>query len=417
MDLTRKEREMLLNKIKTVVAEKYFDPAFNETQWRGTVERHRATILGADSPSAFETTIARMLEELSSTSLFLLSDHTPITPGNAINASFSAQTINRESRWVFQDMLPGGVASKAGARSGDILVSINGKSAKPADKGTAAPYFEMQQRSEIVVSRGQSQKEVPLSLETPLPKYKDNPYAEPTALSVGLQPGVVRYLRVSLFPGRIGINFANELDSIFRHRIESDKGLIIDLRGNPGGGIGGLTLMSYLTPERLPIGYSKNRKMAREQRDPSTLPVLDKIPRSRLAIPGLAFKFLGKTSVFLYTEALGPRAYGGRVVMLVNEHTTGAAEMVAQFAQENGLAVIVGTRTPGRLVTRTAVKLGFGYRLVLPIAAYVSAKGTQIEGTGITPDIPVPWSFEDAVANSDNQLNAALDAVRAELPN
>ena len=87
--------------------------------------------------------------------------------------------------------------------------------------------------------------------------------------------------------------------------------------------------------------------------------------------------------------------------------------MVAQFAQENGLATIVGMKTPGRLVTRRASKLGFGYRLVIPIAAYVSAKGTQIEGNGITPDVPIPWSFEDVASGIDRQLIGAVEALRA----
>jgi C-terminal processing protease CtpA/Prc len=152
--------------------------------------------------------------------------------------------------------------------------------------------------------------------------------------------------------------------------------------------------------------------MARLDAAPDMLPVFDKVPRSKLAIPGLAIKFLGKTSVFLYTEALGRRAFHGRTAILVNEHTTGAAEMVAQFAQENQLALIVGTKTPGRLVSRSAFKLGYGYRLVIPVAAYVSANGTQIEGRGIVPDLLIPWSFTDAVEGTDNQLNAAVDSLR-----
>ena len=87
--------------------------------------------------------------------------------------------------------------------------------------------------------------------------------------------------------------------------------------------------------------------MAQERRDPASLPVFNKIPRSKLAIPGLALKFLGKTSVFVHTEGLGRRPYHGRVAILVNRHTTGAAEMVAQFAQENRLAVIVGRKDAG----------------------------------------------------------------------
>ena len=169
--------------------------------------------------------------------------------------------------------------------------------------------------------------------------------------------------------------------------------------------------MSYLTPDRLPVGYSKNRKMAQENANPFSLPVFDKVPRSKLAIPGLALKFMGKTSVFLYTEALGKRSHHGRTAILVNEHTTGAAEMLAQFAQENKLATIVGTKTPGRLVSRSASKLGFGYRLIVPVAAYVSAKGTQIEGKGITPDIDIAWSFPDAMEDRDNQLTAAIEVL------
>ncbi len=125
------------------------------------------------------------------------------------------------------------------------------------------------------------------------------------------------------------------------------------------------------------------------------------------------FKFLGKTSIFLYTESLGKREWHGRTSILVDEHTAGAAEMVAQFAQENHLATIVGMKTAGRLVTRRASKLGFGYRLVIPIAAYVSAKGTQIEGNGITPDVSIPWSSEDASAGLDRQLNGAIESLRA----
>jgi carboxyl-terminal processing protease len=417
MNLTKTQRETILTKIRAVVAQKYFDPSFDNAAWQTIVNKNRAAILDASSTPAFEAAIGKMLAELSRTSLGLLSDHTPITPRNAINASFSVQQVSGELRWVFQDVLPGGVAARAGARPGDLLLIAAGKSIYPTAQDSPEPLFEMHQNISIVVSRGTPPKEISLTLETPTPKYKDNPYSEPSALTVGSQAGDVAYLKVSLFPGKIGIDFANELDSIFRGRFQSADRLIIDLRGNPGGGIGGLTLMSYLTPDRVPIGYSKNRKMAQEQQDPASLPVFDKVPRSKLAIPGLAVKFMGKTSVFLYTEALGSRAHHGRTAILINEHTTGAAEMVAQFAQENQLAILVGTKTPGRLVSRSASKLGFGYRLVVPFAAYVSAKGTQIEGKGITPDIPVPWSFQDARTSIDNQLNAAIEALRAAKPN
>src|SRR5260370_20890909 len=411
MDITKAQRNTILTKIEAILSEKYFDHAFESAAWNATVSRHRSTIVESGNTEAFEKAVGAMLAELSPKTLGLLSDRTPINPRNAINASFSIQTISKALRWVFQDILPGGVAARAGVRPGDVLLTAAGKSMTPPAASAAEPPFEMHHTIPITVARGTPVKEGSLVLNTGTPKYKDNPYSDLTALPAASQGNGISYLKLTLFPGKIGIDFANELDSLFRGRFASADRLIIDLRGNPGGGIGGLALMSYLTPDRLPVGYSKNRKMAQGHENPFSLPVFDKVPRSKLAIPGLALKFMGKTSVFLYTEALGKRSHHGRTAILVNEHTTGAAEMLAQFAQENKLATIVGTKTPGRLVSRSARKLGFGYRRIVPVAAYVSAKGTQIEGKGITPDIYIAWSFPDAMEDRDNQLTAAIEVL------
>ena len=411
MDLSTTQREGLLSKIETTVSEKFYDPKFDNGSWQRIVADHRQSIVTAPSTELFEKNVAEMLHALSPRSLGLLSKKTPINPRNAINASFSVQQADDGLRWVFQDILPSGVAAQAGAKSGDILLTAAGKQMRPTSETAGEPPFEMS--NEIVMKIRHGASDHSYSLRTGDPKYKDNPYSDLRALTASTLDDGVAYLRVSLFPGKIGIDFANEVDSLFRGRLAGASQLIIDLRGNPGGGIGGLTLMSYLTPERLPIGYSKNRQMAQNRTEPSSLPVFDMVPRSKLAIPGLALKFMKKTSVFLYTEAQGSKAFRGRVVILINEHTTGAAEMLVQFAQENGLASIVGSKTPGRLVSRSATKLGAGYRLIVPVAAYVSAKGKQIEGNGIQPDLFVPWSFADAVKGKDNQLEAAIKQAMA----
>ena len=410
MDLNKAQRGALLDKIEAAVAEKYYDPTFSKSAWQAIVASHREAVVNAATTAAFETEISAVLAELSPKTLGLLSKRTPINPRNAINASFSVQSISDGLRWVFQDVLPGGVSAQAGAKTGDVLLTAGGKDMKPSSPTAAEPPFEMQHVIPLTIRRGDSEQN--LSLKTGDPKYKDNPYSDLKAITADTLAQDIAYLRVSLFQGKVGIDFANEIDKLFTGSFASSTRLIIDLRGNPGGGIGGLALMSYLTPDRLPVGYSKNRKMAQEGTPPSALPIFDKVPRSRLAIPGLALKFMKKTSVFLETEGLGSKAYRGRIAILVNEHSTGAAEMLAQFAQENGLATIVGSKTPGRLVSRSATKLGSGYRLIIPVAAYVSAKGKQIEGSGITPDVAVPWSFSDALEGKDNQLSAAIDAVQ-----
>ena len=170
--------------------------------------------------------------------------------------------------------------------------------------------------------------------------------------------------------------------------------------------------MSYLTPDKMPIGFSLDRPMAEHGYDKERLPRFGHIPRFKFELLPLALKFAKKRSIALVTEGLGKRRFHGRVVILVNEHSTGAAEMLAQFAQENHLATIVGNRTAGRLVSRSGIKIGHEYTLVLPVAAYTSWNGVRIEGKGITPDIPVDWSYEAALEGHDLQLESALSTLK-----
>jgi carboxyl-terminal processing protease len=247
MNLTREQRGAMLSKIEQTVAEKYYDPAFNPAAWQGIVAKHRAAIIDAPSTAVFEQAIRNMLWEFSPKSLGLLSKTSPVNSRNAISASFAIEPALEGFRWAFQDVLPGGVAEKAGVHSGDILLTAAGKPMTPATASSAEPSFEMADSIPISIRRGSPGQELSLSLQTGEPKYKDNPYSDLTALKPEVRKDGIAYLRVSLFPGKIGIDFANELDRIFREQFRSTDKLIIDLRGNPGGGIGGLTLMSYLS--------------------------------------------------------------------------------------------------------------------------------------------------------------------------
>jgi len=266
--------------------------------------------------------------------------------------------------------------------------------------------------NKIIVSRNGERKRVDLELRTPAPKYKDNPYAEPESAAARTVDGAIGLLKVSLFPGKIGIDFAHRLDSLFSDELKNADRLVIDLRGNPGGGVGNLRLMSYLTPDKKPIGYSLGRTAAEQGSDPSRLPRFNRIPDSKFVLPLLALKYGGKRSVVLETEGLGRKKFHGRTVVLVNEHTTGAAEMAAQFAKENGLAKIVGTKTPGRLLARSAFAVGSGYRITIPVAAYVTWQGNRIEGKGVEPDVSADWSYEAVLLGNDFQQQTAIDVVK-----
>jgi C-terminal processing protease CtpA/Prc len=127
----------------------------------------------------------------------------------------------------------------------------------------------------------------------------------------------------------------------------------------------------------------------------------------------MALRFVGRDeSVLLVSEGLGSKKWHGRVVILVNEHTISAGEMVAAFAAENNLAKIVGTETAGRLIPGSGCKIGHGYMLVMPKATYITWHGGRFEGAGVRPHVDVPWSPDAFAAGKDNQVDAAVAIVR-----
>ena len=118
-------------------------------------------------------------------------------------------------------------------------------------------------------------------------------------------------------------------------------------------------------------------------------------------------------SILVVTEGLGKQQFQGRVVLLVNEHTASAGEMVSAFAEENSLATIIGNKTPGRLLSGTAYKVGHGYILGLPVAAYLTWQGRMLENNGILPKFSVELSREALKQGRDTQLETAIEVARA----
>ena len=412
MSITQAERVAVFAKVKETVANRYFPPNFNGKDWKNIVEQHKQAILHAENHGEFEARVDAMLHELDRR-MILLSAHTKIISSNSINSTFRNVDIPQlgGQRWVFQDVAKDGPADKAGARVGDVLRSISGVQVEPPKH----PEFVMGKSYEVEVLRGDVLEPINFVLNLPSPKYAENPYAEPRNVVCTRTPDGIACVRISLFPGAVGVEFANEVSQAFENELQDCNRLLVDLRGNPGGGIGGLRLMSYLTPDKVPVGYSLDRKTAQRGTPKDQLVRFGRVPDQKWKLYLLAFKFqFGlKQSVAVVTEGLGHKLFHGRIVILVDEHTAGAAEMVTQFAKENGLAKIVGMRTAGRLITRKALKVGNGYRLALPIASYQSWAGNQIDGSGIQPDVEVGWSFEDARKGIDVQLGVALDVVRA----
>lgn len=408
MNLNRHDREKILSRVARLVEQKHFNPGLNGVDWKATYSSRAPRILEIEKAEDFEKAVHDLVSQLKTSHTGFFHQSARSIPARyAINATFQAIEIDQLKRWMFQDVHAGGAAHAAGVEPGDVLLQIQGTEITPPTH----PVFKMGETAGLDVLKRDG-KQISVMLNIPAPRSKKRPIAQPKAVLFSRVTDGIGVLKVAMFPGAVGIDFAHEIDHAVAELQGCDR-LIVDLRGNTGGGIGGLRLMSYLTPEKLPVGYSLTRRRAKNGYRREDLPRFGRIPGRKLALIWLALRygFVDK-SIAVVTEGLGPQRFHGRVAMLVNQHSASAAEMVAGFASENKLARIVGSKTAGRLLSGSAFKVGHGYVLGLPVATYLTWQGTMLEARGITPDEQVELSYEALKEGRDCQLERAIEEVR-----
>ena len=392
------------------VTKDYFDPNFNGTEWPKRAEESKETILSAGDPDEFELRMHDLVRGLKTSHTGFFHQSVRRVPARlAIGASFRKAETKAGLRWVAQDVHEGGPAHSAGLRPLDVLKSVNGNIVCPPDQ----PMFPMGIQAELALRRGDD--DIVLRVTIPQPRSRKQPYSEPKAVAWARMENGVGYLKVTILPGQLGLDVSRAIDAAVAE-LHSCERLVLDLRGHLGGGLGVLRLMSHLTPGKLPIGYTITRRRAESGYDKSKLPTLDRLPThlpNFLGVASMALKYVGRDpSVLLVSEGLGAKKWHGRIVILVNEHTVSAGEMVAAFATENHLATLVGTETAGRLIPGSGFKVGQGYMLIMPKAQYITWQGHRFEGAGVKPDVEVPWSPEAFSIGKDNQLESAVQVVR-----
>ena len=409
MNLSLEERTKIFDKVCRLVETKHFDPSMSGVDWNALAQNRRDQILASADPEAFENEVQHLLTELKTSHTgFRHAGMQKIPARHAINATMQRIAVNGNERWMFQDVHPGGPAYSAGIRPGDLLLGSRERDIRPPDDLT----FSVGESANLLIEKLHGGQQT-VRVQLPIPKSKTHPVTVPVAVYAEKLSDEIGLLRAAMFPGVIGIDVAKDID----RGIESLDGctrLIVDLRGNTGGGIGGLRLMSYLTPGKLEVGYSLTRKRRERGYRREELTRFGRIPPYKATLLWLAARYaLVEKSILVVTEGLGQRRFHGRVVLLVNEHTASAGEMVSAFAEENGLATIVGTKTPGRLLSGSAYKVGQEYILGLPVAAYLTWQGRMIENNGIVPKFSIELSRDALKGGTDTQLEAGVRVARA----
>ena len=414
IQLSANDRHVILDNVLKALQKRFYSPEKLNEDWLATVERHRPLIEGSPTADAFEQAISDLLTELHTSHLgFFHGSARRASIRAALSATYLADDTPYGKRWIFQDVHSGGAASIAGIEPGNILLSVDGREITPPEH----PVFVMGKQTSIEIVGNDEQRRT-TSVDVARPKGKKLHFIQPTLVETRHMGGGLGYLKVAMFPGMVGVEVANAISRAVEE-LGAIESLMIDLRGNTGGGVGALRVMSLLTPEKIPVGFALDRRRITANLDSEklTFPRFSRIPMSTKALWPLALKFapamLARKPIVLQSEGVGKKPFHGRVVLLVNRHTASAAEMIVAFARENKLATIIGEKTAGRLLSATSVKVGKDFRLALPTGAYCTWRGTILEGTPIVPDQIVEFDWHQARAGADAQLeNAAKSLAR-----
>ena len=243
--LNESQRRQVLEKVVETTASKFADPKMNGVDWKRLSSEAEPAVVGAADSQEFETKINELLLKLGTSHIGFFHGERPRSPGRiAISATFLRAGTSDGPRWMFQDVHPGGLAANAGIQPGDVLLTLNGIEIVPPSAAT----FSLAADHEAVVRRPNGSTQM-VKLSIPASQSKKLPLIVPDKVvtSRKLDRGI-GCVRVSMFPGMLGIDVARDIT----HAV-SDlecKQLVIDLRGNTGGGIGCLRLMSVLCADR-----------------------------------------------------------------------------------------------------------------------------------------------------------------------
>jgi len=270
--------------------------------------------------------------------------------------------------------VPNSPADKAGLRAGDIIIKIGDKdlTLQPITVQEATNLLRGPVGSQITLIIHRIGETQPITAE-----MTRETYALPTVDARVLPGTTLGYIKISLETAETANEFAKELDNL---KSQGVTGLVLDLRNNPGG----------LFPD----------------------PVLD-----------IAGQFLKNNDVVVIEKDRNgtekPYNAGSRrgatdlpVVVLVNNGTASAAEILAGALKDYKRAVLIGEPTYGKGSVQSVRPLSDGSALHITVATWLTPKHTEIEGAGLQPDIAVPLTDDDISKSVDPQLNRAIDYLK-----
>ncbi len=319
-----------------------------------------------DSKKLIEGAIKGMLRELD--------PHTNYMPAE-IFKEFESETAGQFGGIGIEISIQNGVltiispiedtpAYKAGIKPGDKVVAINGQSTKGFSLIEASALLKGKNGDAVTLTvvRDKSDKPIDIVIVRGQVKVKS---IKPT----NLDPGFV-FIRITSFIETTSDDLSAALEKFKKDNNGKIEGILIDLRRNPGGLLDQAVKVSDMF-----------------LKDGAIVSTMGRDPKSKEVS---------------YASKKAP--YGDvPIVILINEFSASASEIVSGALQDNKRAIIVGEKSFGKGSVQSVIKLGDGSGLKLTVARYYTPSGVSIQSEGITPDIEIEDIDSDILVKSLNE--------------
>ncbi|MFY9572214.1 MAG: S41 family peptidase, partial [Blastocatellia bacterium] len=379
--LSTRDRVEIFEEIWEIIDEKYYDPTFNGVDWRAVRDRYRPLAAEAEGEEQFYSLLKRMVGELrdAHTRFHTPEERREREREQAVSVGLSIFEVEGKSVIVGVDA--DSEAARAGVEPGMIVLSVDGQ-----------PIDQRLKEARLRVAGSSSDRAITLRVyrmivggDTGTILRMRLARADGSTLDVALTRRVVSdaptvtsrrlpsgmgYIRLTLWKSPIRKQFKRALE-----QLRYAPGIVIDIRGNPGGEAGEVVKIASLFFDSH-VSFGK-------------------------------FSTRGGRSVYLRTDD-DEQIYKGPVAILVNEGSGSGSELFAGVMQENRRAVVIGRQSCGCVlgISKFRSLKGKG-ELAVSEFGYRSPQGKTFEGSGVTPDRKVELKLADLQHGRDAALDEA----------
>lgn len=241
-------------------------------------------------------------------------------------------------------------AFKAGVKAGDLVVRIDDTPVKGLSLQQAVEKLRGKVGTDVQLTIMRKSEDKPIIIKLTRAIIKVN------SVKHRLLAPNYGYVRISQFQVKTGSQMVEAVEKLTKENANPLKGLVLDLRNNPGGVLNAAVEVSDALLEKGLIVYTEGRVKDAEMR---------------------------------FSATRGDVLNGVPVVVLINEGSASASEIVAGALQDNGRAVIAGRTSFGKGSVQSVIPLNNGAAIKLTTARYFTPSGRSIQAEGIVPDVKI----------------------------